>query len=66
MQAEQVTRGLHPMLATRWSPTTFDPACEITRSDVNLLLDAALWAPSAGNSQPWAFISARLPGVVRK
>lgn len=56
MQDEQVRQGLHPLLATRWSPTTFDPACEVTWSDVNLLLDAARWAPSAGNSQPWAFI----------
>ncbi len=53
------TPGLHPLLAARWSPTTFDAAYEVTRSDVDLLLDAARWAPSAGNSQPWAFIIGR-------
>ena len=26
---------------------------------VDLLLEAARWAPSAGNSQPWAFVAAR-------
>jgi nitroreductase len=26
---------------------------------VDLLLEAARWAPSAGNSQPWAFVPAR-------
>jgi len=59
VQDEQVTPGLHPLLATRWSPTTFDPAGEVSRSDVDLLLEAARWAPSAGNSQPWAFIAGR-------
>ncbi|WP_448616995.1 nitroreductase family protein [Modestobacter sp. URMC 112] len=51
--------GLHPLLATRWSPTTFDPLHDVEASDVALLLEAARWAPSAGNSQPWAFIVGR-------
>jgi nitroreductase len=48
--------SLHPLLASRWSPTTFDPVHKLTRAEVELLLEAARWAPSAGNSQPWAFI----------
>lgn len=51
--------ALHPLLAARWSPTTFDPAHEASAEDVECLLEAARWAPSAGNSQPWAFISGR-------
>jgi len=51
--------ALHPLLAGRWSPTTFDPTHELTPAEVNLLLEAARWAPSAGNSQPWAFIVGR-------
>jgi nitroreductase len=47
---------LHPLLAARWSPTTFDPAHEATAAEVEVILEAARWAPSAGNSQPWAFI----------
>jgi nitroreductase len=50
---------LHPLLAERWSPTTFDPGHEVTEAEVELLLDAARWAPSAGNSQPWAFVVGR-------
>jgi nitroreductase len=50
---------LHPLLASRWSPTTFDEAHAVTVDDVELLLEAARWAPSAGNSQPWAFIVGR-------
>lgn len=51
--------GLHPLLATRWSPSGFDDAHEVSPSDVELLLEAARWAPSAGNSQPWSFIVGR-------
>ena len=47
---------LHPLLAGRWSPTSFDPAHQVTTPEADLLLEAARWAPSAGNSQPWAFI----------
>jgi nitroreductase len=47
---------LHPLLASRWSPTAFDPTRAATPEQVDSLLQAARWAPSAGNSQPWAFI----------
>ena len=48
--------SLHPLLAARHSPTRFDPGHEIDPDHVAVLLEAARWAPSAGNSQPWAFI----------
>jgi nitroreductase len=47
---------LHPLLASRQSPTEFDPSHRLAAEDVGALLEAARWAPSAGNSQPWAFI----------
>jgi nitroreductase len=50
------TPTLHPLLSSRWSPTTFDPVHKLTTSEIEILLEAARWAPSAGNSQPWAFI----------
>lgn len=50
---------LHPLLASRWSPTIFDPEHESTPDEVGVLLEAARWAPSAGNSQPWAFLAGR-------
>jgi nitroreductase len=53
------TPGLHPLLGTRWSPTSFDPSHEVATTEADLLLEAARWAPSAGNSQPWAFIVGR-------
>jgi nitroreductase len=51
--------GLHPLLARRWSPAAFDESHEARADEVESLLEAARWAPSAGNSQPWAFIAAR-------
>lgn len=50
---------LHPLLASRWSPTQFDPSDVVSDAEIESLLEAARWAPSAGNSQPWAFIVAR-------
>lgn len=50
---------LHPLLASRWSPAAFDGEHVVDPDEVTLLLEAARWAPSAGNSQPWAFIVGR-------
>jgi nitroreductase len=50
---------LHPVLATRWSPHGFDRDHDITDEQVTALLEAARWAPSANNSQPWRFLVAR-------
>jgi nitroreductase len=47
---------LHPLLAGRWSPARFDASAVVADDEVDSLLEAARWAPSAGNSQPWAFI----------
>ena len=58
MPSESVT-PLHPLLAARWSPTEFDPTDVVTAEEAESLLEAARWAPSAGNSQPWAFIVGR-------
>jgi nitroreductase len=46
---------LHPLLAERWSPRGFDPRHELTDSQLTALLEAARWAPSASNTQPWRF-----------
>jgi nitroreductase len=59
MPDELIVPGLHPLLAARWSPTTFDPLFELDAARTELLVEAARWAPSAGNSQPWAFVVGR-------
>ena len=45
-------------LRSRWSPSIFDDTHELDRADVDTLLRAAQWSPSAGNSQPWGFLVA--------
>lgn len=46
-------------LVERWSPRAYDPAAELSDDTVRTLLEAARWAPSANNVQPWRFIVAR-------
>ncbi len=46
-------------LAGRWSPRSFDPEALVTESQLDALLEAARWAPSASNHQPRRFIVAR-------
>lgn len=58
---QQPPSGIHPLLAGRFSPYRFDPAAAVDDHALGLLLEAARWAPSAGNSQPWGFFTGR-PG----
>lgn len=50
---------LHDLLATRYSTRAFDPEYTVTDEEVTALLEAARWAPSAGNSQPARYIVGR-------
>jgi nitroreductase len=50
---------LHPLLRDRRSVRAFDPDHVLPLDHLRVLLEAARWAPSAGNSQPWAFLVAR-------
>jgi nitroreductase len=50
---------VHPLLAERWSPRGFDAAHELGDEALTAVLEAARWAPSAGNSQPWRFLVTR-------
>lgn len=45
-------------LRSRWSPSVFDATHELTDQQVTRLLEAAQWAPSAGNRQPWHYLVA--------
>lgn len=43
----------------RWSPRAFDETAEISDKELFTLFEAARWAPSSSNLQPWRFIYAR-------
>lgn len=47
--------AIHPLLRDRWSPRAFDLS-PLPRAEVLALLEAARWAPSSGNGQPWRFV----------
>ena len=47
---------ISPTLAGRWSPRAFDASKAVDSELVTAALEAARWAPSANNSQPWRFI----------
>lgn len=49
---------VHPMFLDRWSPRAFDGS-PIDDSDLEALFEAARWAPSAFNAQPWRLLYAR-------
>lgn len=51
--------ALTPYLRDRWSPRVFDPTHELSDDELRLLLEAARWSPSAGNTQRWAFLVGR-------
>jgi nitroreductase len=44
------------VLKNRWSPRAFDPDREIENEKLQSLFEAARWASSAFNEQPWRFI----------
>lgn len=58
--------AVHAALLRRFSPTAFEPGHELTDAQVDVLLDAARFAPSAGNSQPWMFVVGRRGDAVHR
>jgi nitroreductase len=45
-----------PAIAQRWSPRAFDPTAEVSPEQMRVLLEAARWAASHGNTQPARFL----------
>lgn len=45
-------------LRSRWSPSVFDAEHELSAAEITRLLEAAQWAPSSGNRQPWRYVVA--------
>jgi nitroreductase len=56
--ARQADHPIEPMFLERWSPRAFDGSV-ISDEDLLTIFEAARWAPSAFNYQPWRFLYAR-------
>jgi nitroreductase len=46
------------VIRQRWSPRAFDAARGLSDHDLHRLFEAARWAPSSRNEQPWRFVVA--------
>ncbi len=54
----QPDHPVDPQFPARWSPRSFTDKA-LSEADVMSLLEAARWAPSASNHQPWRLVWAR-------
>ena len=58
MSPRQADRPIAPLFLDRWSPRAF-AASVMPEEDLLTMFEAARWAPSAFNAQPWRFLYAR-------
>ncbi len=49
--------AVHPLIRKRWSARSFSNK-PVSQEDLNTLLEAASWAPSSMNEQPWRYLYA--------
>ena len=54
----QADHPIDPLFLDRWSPRAMSGA-EITEEELLVLFEAARWAPSSYNNQPWRILYAR-------
>lgn len=52
--ARDIAEGVDETISHRWSPRAFTKAI-IADKDIDTLFEAARWAPSCFNAQPWTF-----------
>jgi nitroreductase len=58
LSARKPDHPIDPFFADRWSPRSFLPD-PIPDADLLTIFEAARWAPSSSNNQPWRFLYAR-------
>ena len=51
----KTTYPIHPVLRNRWSPRAFNGKA-VPKALLLSLFEAARWAPSSSNEQPWRFV----------
>ena len=55
--SRKASASVEPMFIERWSSRSFADV-QLTDEQIASLFDAAHWAPSSGNRQPWVFVYA--------
>ncbi len=50
-----VAEGILPAITNRWSPRSFSDR-DVSPADLALVFEAARWAPSSSNGQPWGYL----------
>ena len=55
-RAAVTSTPIHPVLAERWSPRSYDATKTLTKADLAASFEAARWSPSANNNQEWRYI----------
>lgn len=57
-KARKADYDIHPLILNRWSPRAMSGE-EFSDKELMTLFEAARWAPSSYNSQPWRFLYAK-------
>lgn len=57
MMKAQTAVEIHEVLANRRSPRSLDATAVLANENLVAILEAARWAPSASNGQPWRFFN---------
>jgi len=57
-QSRKPEHEVHPLILNRWSPRAMSGE-EVSDNELMPLFEAARWAPSSYNNQPWRFVYAR-------
>ena len=58
LKQAKTAHDIHPLLKKRWSPRAFADQ-EIPEEVLNELFEAARWAASSMNEQPWQYVYAQ-------
>jgi nitroreductase len=57
VKAADTLPAVHPLIRSRWSPRSFSSR-QVSPEDLRTILEAARWAASSYNEQPWRFLVA--------
>ncbi len=56
MKSRKSSYPVNELILNRWSPRAMDPKKLVTKKELMSLFEAARWAQSSFNNQPWRFI----------